>query len=174
MKLPRFTLGMIAGVSLSAALGISVYYFVYFLIPDGIYESPSISFYMLEDDPNYDVYLRLEDPEYWRSLSESAQSAAKEYCVRNNISADVIVHCYGSPQQYEIYYSTGEYTSLHHLFKRGEIESVIVAHVAATYHSALVPIIGGEKSGTGHPASRSELDLHDSQKPRPEAEGGSR
>jgi hypothetical protein len=174
MKLPRFTLGMIAGASLSAILGVGVYYSVYFPIASGIHQSPSIPFYILEGDPNYDIYMRLQDPEYWRSLSESAQSEAAEYCRRNNVSADINVYCKGSPQGYVIYYSTGEYTSLRDLFNRNRIESVIVSHIDSNYYSVLEPIIRGEQVGTEQPATRPESESVDSDKPQPEAEGRSR
>jgi hypothetical protein len=156
MKLPRFTLGIVAGVSLSATFAAGAFCCLYFPVADGFYQSPVIPFYLPEDDPKYPVYQRLEDPEYWRSLSESAQSEAQEYCRRKNISADITVRCLGSPQAYEIYYSTGEHTSLRDLLNRGEIESVIVDHIDSKYRTSLAPIIEGEQDGGGQPATRPE------------------
>ena len=145
MKLPRFTLGILIGILLSAALATGTYYYVSFPVADGLYQSPVIPFYLTEDSPQHPAYQQLEDPEYWQALSDSAQTEAEEYCRTNRISGGISVRCVGSPQAYEVYYSTGEHTSVRDFLNRSKIESVIVDHIDARYRKALAPILEGEQ-----------------------------
>ncbi len=128
MKLSRFFVGLVTGVLLSLNVAACVFYLFTFPVRDGFYESPTIPFIVTEDHPKYSIYKELESEEYWQKLSESAESVVEKYFKQNKITRDINILCIGSPQNYQIYYSTG-YSSLHELLTRNKLEAVIVDHV---------------------------------------------
>ena len=144
MKIPRFIAGILVGFVFCMTLTALAFNYIYFGYPGSSYSSPSIPFYITEDEghPQYSEYQLLNDPEYWRDLSITAENAANDYLSKEGKSGEVHVHCVGSATGFTIYYSFSGYTSLRQLLSDHKTKDIIVHTVNSSYSEHLEKIIG--------------------------------
>lgn len=144
MKIPKFIAGILVGVVVSIILAALAFHYIYFGYPESSYSSPSIPFYMTEDegDVRYSEYKLLNDPEYWEDLSITAENAANDYLRKKGKSGEVHVRCIGSSTGFTIYYSFSGHTSLRQLLSNNKTKDIIVNTVNASYRKHLEKIIG--------------------------------
>ncbi len=141
MKFPRFIAGLFLGFAICLSTAALCYSYLYFPTLSGHYESPQISFYVSDDHPEFAEYEILNNADYWKNISISAESVANDHMEKNGFHVKVRIHCEGSAHGYTVFYSFFGSASMKQLCSGNEIRGVIVDHIDANYRSHLTKIL---------------------------------
>lgn len=137
MNFKSFIAGLLVGIGIISLIAGFCYNYVYFSIPSGHYDSPVITFYLAEDDPNFSEYQILNGSDFWLKLSADTESKVNKQLKKSGSYREIRIHCNGSAQAYTIFYSYTGHMSLKELGESNYVRELIIKEVRDKYHMQL-------------------------------------